>query len=477
MNGGEIFPALALAHLAPDFLDTCSDKELAILPYLYDVWLRPEQHIPRYGWRTYGQVAGRGFGKTFGFGVEINRRVQAGEISSMALMAPNEDRVGEVQVATLIETSPPWFRAETYHGSVRWPNGLVAEVFTPMAPGRPRSGNFDVSWLTELVDWNPPTRREAFDNITTATRTGPAQVLWDTTSKGLNEIISYLLERHKEDPLMNPIRRGTIFDNPQLSRVYLREECAKYTGQRAREELLGEVFFGTAGALWSLDVIEMLRRYTRPTEAEQRAIAVDPALSADPSADETGIVGGARGSDGHTYVEDDLSGHHTGEAWGLLVVDWCLQHKASGAIVERNHLGDHARAPIVAAAKTRGVQTRLLPRGDALPRHMPGVIYIAEKVSHVSKMDRAHGAAAETAAGRVHHVGTFGNLELQLCTFDGSGKSPNRFDAAAMVITELAGLGQDIKQPATESVVQASAVATELITRLNSLASRSRTGL
>jgi phage terminase large subunit-like protein len=40
--------------------------------------------------------------------------------------------------------------------------------------------------------------------------------------------------------------------------------------------------------------------------------------------------------------------------------------------------------------------------------------------------------------GRVHHVGSFAELEDQLCQFDGTGKSPDRMDALVWALAYLA---------------------------------------
>ncbi len=58
----------------------------------------------------------------------------------------------------------------------------------------------------------------------------------------------------------------------------------------------------------------------------------------------------------------------------------------------------------------------------------------------MGKLTRAEGPAAETKAGRVHVVGRLPELELELCTFDGTGPSPNRYDAAVYGVIETARL-------------------------------------
>jgi phage terminase large subunit-like protein len=485
-----VCPAYALAHCGADFIYTLTDAERFVMPHLLEVWLRPEQWFPPNAWRSVGFICGRGWGKTYTIAAFINREVEAGRIKSIGLMAPNTDRVDEVQIENLINAAAPWFRPRRTDGTIEWPNGVRAEVFTPEAPGRPRSSNLDFAWLCELVDWSPSTRVEAFDNITTAVRVGLARFVWDTTSKGKNELILSLEAAHRADPDACRIQRGTTFQNPMFSRQYLAAECRKYRGRKYDEEILGRVFAEAAGALWDQDTIDNNRRPARPERPLLTLVAVDPAMSSDSSADEFGIVIGDRGSDGHSYVHTDESGHYTPEEWGQIAVDWCVggntkaPHRggAAGVIVERNHSGDNPSFVIRATARERGVEVITLDaKTKDFPSRRAGVIYVREVVARSSKGARASGPATEYSLGRGHIVGDgMPELEAQMVTFvpGGGGKSPNRYDAHAYLVTELAGLEHD--QPggrAKEDARTAAIVQKEIGERLLEAARGRRIGM
>ncbi len=479
-----IAPAVAAAYAEPGLVLTLDDAELVAAVHDLELWLRPEQRIPPGGWRSYGFVSGRGFGKTLGIAAEINRRVEAGELTApnaqndgIALMAPTVERVRDVQVKALIETSPPWLRAEPYYDGVRWPNGVRALAFTPEAPGRTRSGNFELAWLTELVDWPPNTRVEAHHNITTATRVGARpQFFWDTTSRGKNDVILARLAAHDSDPAAHRLIRGTMFDNPLLTDQYLRDEVRKYgIGTRQyEEEILGLVFSEAAGALWQQCWIDDHRVATMP-DLDIVLVSLDPAISVRDENDETGIVVAGRARDGDLFVLEDSSARHTPEQWADVTLGWC-QRVAAGAIIERNRGGDTLTAVLRARAATRGLRVELLPTDVPFPRRYPGTVFVREVLAVSAKDSRAAAPSVLYSQGRVHHVGLWPALELEMTTWEpGTRRSPNRLDALSQAITELASLGAD-KRPPPDAAGAAHAAA-ELASRLRRVGRRGRLGL
>ena len=199
----DVMPALMLAHRAPDWIARVAPtpQALSLLPWCYDLWLRPEQRVPRHHWRTYGLDGGRGWGKSWSLGIEVNRRAQRGIDPLILLAAPTELRIQQVQIKAILETAPPWFTPVPLTSrdgvGLVWPNGVRAEGRTPERPEQPRGDNASLSWLTEIVAWKQTTRAEFFNNITTATRVGQKQVIWDSTSKGRNEILTQLRSQRK----------------------------------------------------------------------------------------------------------------------------------------------------------------------------------------------------------------------------------------------------------------------------------------
>lgn len=445
-----ISPLHALAIMGPNLIDKLPDDLLAILVHSPELMLRPEQRIPKGAWRSCGFLTGRGWGKTHGVAIEINRRVAAGEVEAIALVGPTLDRVKEVQVPALVANAPAWCACEPYKEGCRWENGVVAEGASSEVE-RPSSGsNYELVWMTELVRWPEHTRVKAFNDITTACRMGRTpQYFWDTTSSGKNEVILSLVEQHQRDPGMHLLTRGTMFDNPILAEQYVRDEIKKYIkGTRIYdEEILGLVFAEAAGALWREDWIYPHRVDAWPAKPSVVVLGLDPALSGDKTADEVGLAKAAV-VDGHFYLTD-LSDKMTPEDYARAVVREC-QRDASGVVVERNHVGQHARDLIRVHARLAGLHVELLPDATkTCPPRRPGTIYVREVISRASKETRAAPVAALYAAGLVHHVGTLTRLELEQTTWEpGTRKSPNRIDAAVFAIGELGDVSRSRRDPA-----------------------------
>jgi phage terminase large subunit-like protein len=449
------------------------------------LWLRPEQQIPRSRWRYFGFLCGRGFGKSYAIAIEINRRVLAGEARRIGLMAPTLDRVDEVQVSVLIETAPPWFKPERYKGGIVWPNGARGLAFTAENE-HVRGENLDLAWLTELVDWPASTRRAAFDAITTATRVGDCpQVLWDTTSKGKNDVIVHLLERHESDPERYPICRGTMLDNYYLTDDYIRDEIAKYPpGRRRDEEVYGKVFDESAGALWRQAWIDNHRVLLAPASFSRRVVSVDPAISTRSDADGTGIVVVDLHASGDLYVVHDLSDRLTAEQWTDRVIDHCVNHGATGAIIERNRGADgnvslvRGRCDAPHWRDHRLVVRELTDPAAPFPPATPGVIYVRQVTARGAKDARAQTPAALYEQGRVHHVGQLDDLEYELTTHEpGSPVSPNRYDALVHVVLDLSNMARESKPDTSRDVAQAALANAKLRDGLQYLAARRGIGL
>jgi len=174
------------------------------------------------------------------------------------------------------------------------------------------------------------------------------------------------------------------------------------------------------GAIWSREGIMKGRIHEAP-ELGRIVVAVDHATSDKPGvSNEHGIVVAGRGSDGKGYVLDDLSLSGSPAEWARQAWSAYDLWDADAIVVERNQGGD------LVANTLRTVR----PSGR-----------IIEVTATRGKHVRAEPIASLYQLGRVHHVGTFPELEGQMCLmtshgYEGPG-SPDRLDAMVWAMTEL----------------------------------------
>jgi len=163
------------------------------------------------------------------------------------------------------------------------------------------------------------------------------------------------------------------------------------------------------------------------------AIGVDPAATSGEGAAETGICIGGLDGLRHGYLLEDCSGHYTPGQWGDKVVRKFLEYQANEVIAEANQGGEMVRHTILMAAET-------------LARELKKEIIVPIRLVHAShgKVARAEPIAALHEQGRLHHVGTWGQLEDQLCTWLPGDKSPDRLDAYVWLFWGLILEGQPL---------------------------------
>lgn len=253
---------------------------------------------------------------------------------------------------------------------------------------------------------------------------------------------SYQLFRAKLKPgtkeaLPDPDNYVEMKINPDDNRENLPEEyfevldgmsSAKRT--RFRD---GEWASEVNGALWTLEDrkaedgrvvlgIDALRVAEADTPDFRRiVVAVDPSgTKGDGGGDDIGIVVAALGVDGQGYVLDDATCQLSPEGWGRRAVDLYHRRRADRVVGEANFGGDMVRAIVQSADRTVSYRDVKASRG---------------------KVVRAEPIAALYEKGKVHHVGTFPDLEDQMCNFTANGYvgegSPDRADALVWALTEL----------------------------------------
>lgn len=187
--------------------------------------------------------------------------------------------------------------------------------------------------------------------------------------------------------------------------------------------MAGEIVEEIEGALIQRAWIEESRVEEPPSDIDRIVVAIDPALGAKSTNDETGIVAaGVRGSgrEAHAYLLADQSCRDHPNGWGSRAVALFYSLEADRIVAEANQGGEMVSHVI-----------------NTIDPTVPVTLVHAKRGKHV----RAEPIASLYARHRIHHVGHYPELEDQLSLFDHRGYqgegSPDRADAAVWALTDL----------------------------------------
>lgn len=381
----------------------------------WDYWARPSQREPDGTWWRYWLAqAGRGWGKTRVGAEWIRAQAERKACRRMALVARTAADARDVMIegqSGILAISPPWFRPK-YEPSKRrltWPNGVMATTYSADEPDLLRGPQHDGAWADELASWRYP---DAWDQLLFGLRLGRNPRAVVTTTPRPTPTFKLLCS----DPLC-AVTRGKTGENAEnLSPIFIDTIMRRFRGTRlGRQELDGDLLEDVPGALWKRSTLDEHRVRVAPTLV-RIVVALDPAATSTEDSDESGILVGGLGDDGHGYVLDDLSGRMSPEEWGSVVVSAYHKRGADRVVAETNNGGEMVE--------------RVLRVVD------PTVSYRALWASR-GKTTRAEPVAALYEQGRVHHVGDLGLLEDELCSWVHGDASPNRLDALVWLLTEL----------------------------------------
>ncbi len=399
----------------------------AYLAYHWPFWARPNQLPPPGDWLTWLVLAGRGFGKTR-CGSEWVRSIAcgptplaAGSHHRIAIIAETAADARDVLVegdSGILSVHPVDFRPH-YEPSKRrltWPNGAVATLYNAVEPDQLRGPQHDAAFCDELAKWRYA--RETWDQLQFGLRlgNGPKQII--TTTPRPIPVLKEILASPT-----TAVTKGSTFDNrANLAPSFLTQVVSKYEGTRlGRQELNAEILDDLPGALWMRDQIDKHRVREAP-EMVRVVVSIDPSGTRGQSddGDDIGIVVAGKGIDGRGYVLADRTCKLSPAGWGKRAVSAFHEFSADRIIAERNFGGAMVEHVIRTTEPTVPFKEVTASRG---------------------KVARAEPVAALYEQGRVSHVGSFAELEDQLCMiapegFSGEG-SPDRADALVWALSEL----------------------------------------
>jgi hypothetical protein len=226
-----------------------------------------------------------------------------------------------------------------------------------------------------------------------------------------------------QQPLSNPDNYAYVEMNPEDNKENLPagyiEDILDGLPERARLRFRdGKWLDDREGSLWNRSMIDPYRRTAPPPNLRRIVVAIDPAVTAKLSSAETGMVvvgeGFEKGKDGkdekHLYVLDDGSLRASPGIWAREAVGLYRKWKADRIIGEVNNGGDL-------------IETNLRTVDETVP-------YTSVRATR-GKTIRAEPISAMYEKGKVHHCGSFPELEDQMCSFVGTldEESPDRMDS------------------------------------------------
>lgn len=392
----------------------------------------PHQVPPPGDWYGWLLLAGRGAGKTDACARYVHEHVNGppclpGSVPHwVGIIAPT---LGDAATSCfsgpsgLSAHSPGARMVNTTGGTiVKWPNGSIAKLFganTEEQTERLRSGgNRCLAWLEEMAAWRY--LDSTWAQMRFGLRSGPRPHWVASTTPKPRPLIKKLASHGIRNVELS---RASMYDNPHLPEHIREALLEEYDGtDLGRQELLAEILDEDSNALWNRAWLNSGRI---PVGEIPKLIRVSVGVDPSGGAGEQGIVvvgksmleyereNGRKVNLAHGYVLGDRTVHKKPEGWGRAAVEAAVEFEADDICVEVNFGGEMAVSTIRAAADDMGV-------------NIPIRITRATR----GKVVRAQPVSALTAQNRWHMVGTFPELEDQLCTwYPELDWSPDRLDA------------------------------------------------
>lgn len=387
---------------------------------------RPKQLPPEGRWFVWLLLAGRGFGKTRAGAGWIHERAMNGDEGRwIALVAetPGDARDDMIEgPGGILRNTPPWERPD-YEPSKRrltWPTGAYATVYSGAHPEQLRGFSGDTAWCDEFAAWKYP--KQAWNNLLYGVRESDPKICVTTTPKPITPLKTLV-----EKDWCATVRGSSYENRDNLAEEWFESVIQDMEGTRqGRQEIHAEILDDAPGALWKRKWLEESRDTRAPKDVAKQlfrvVVAVDPAGSTSDEASETGIVvcGIDERTPAHGYTLDDRSDRMSPNEWGREAVAAYRHFDADAIVGEVNYGGDMVEHVISTVD--------------------PNVPYREVRATRGKKV-RAQPVASlyESDPPRVHHVGTFEELEDQMCTWDpeSSEASPDRLDALVWAYHEL----------------------------------------
>lgn len=390
-------------------------------------WARPKQLPPAGDWLVWMLLAGRGFGKTrSGAGWVHERAMVCKRWLALIAKTPADARDFMIEGPGGILPNTPKRERPLYEPSKRrltWPNGSRATIYSDAEPDQTRGFSGDTAWIDELAKFRYP--QLVWDNLQFGMREASddqPRIVITTTPRPLK-----LLDDIKSKPGTICVVGSSYENRGNLSPAWFERTIIQYEGTRlGRQEIYAEILKDTPGALWTRRNLDECRAAKAP-EMQRIVIGLDPPATGNEGSNEAGIIvaGLAIDKDGyrHGYTLDDFSCRGSPDVWGRKAVAAYRRYSADRIIAESNQGGEMVGHVL-----------------KSIDPNVPVTLVHASRGKYV----RAEPVSALYEQGRIHHVGTFPDLEDQMVEFTqtsagdrSKGISPDRVDALVWAYSHL----------------------------------------
>lgn len=380
-------------------------------------------------WVTHLVMAGRGFGKTR-LGAEWLLHEVASRPGIMAgILAPTFDHAekvclyGESGIMALLpdHSVAKW---NGYRKQLTFANGSVITTYSAERPGQLAGPQFHRYWIDEPADlWHG---MDAWKKMRPSVRLrlkdkSPARLLITGTPAPV-PLVQHIVELCTKHPELYTMSRGRTMDNEaNLDPMMVQELYERYKGSRYfLQEMEGELLLQAEGALWHMETLVGCRVPWSPNmEFDEVIVAIDPAVSTDKKADETGIIVLGKAG-GKAFVIADYSLKASALDWARYAIKIAERHGARKILYERNLAGPLLEDVLKKVLHETGSGVKLV-----------------KVQAKGKKAFRADPVSALYEAGHVFHLtgtpeswGSLEKLEGQMTTWEPTdSKSPDRIDA------------------------------------------------
>lgn len=402
-----------------EFISELDEDELNTILYNWDIWARDEQLLFRRNEFVILARAGRGWGKTR-FSSEAIIEWERDGFKYFGVCNASPAAVRDINVlgeSGIIACSPPWNKPEylVSKATLQWPSGASAKLFSGANPEQSRGYQSEKLLIDELFAYKYP--EETYDNLSMGCRLGRnPQIVIPSTPKPTSLMKRIMAGKDTF------IITGSTFDNKDnLADSFITNMEEKYGSSRlGRQELFGDILDDNQDAIFNREYVESNKitkeYFEEHVELVAIVVSVDPSVSNNKKSNETGIIIGGLGKNGHVYILEDASEQASPDVWAKTVVRNYNNYNCNYVLYEKNQGGLLVKTVIQQIDNT-------VPCEDVWAKQ--------------SKITRAEPVAVLYERGLVHHVGSFPTLEEQMCEYETGMVSPDRLDALVHLVSKL----------------------------------------